>query len=73
MVLSHPPFVEDYVVLPTRHGIRTESRLAGKDISHKLSRNDVSASRWCSATWVNILVEKHAWLSAGHMLARSLR
>ena len=24
-----------------------------------------SLSRWCYATWVNLLVEKHAWLSAG--------
>ena len=45
--------------------IRAESRLAGKDISYKLSQNDVIASRWCSITWINILVEKHAWLSAG--------
>ena len=23
--------------------------------------------RWCSATWIDLLVEKHAWLSAGLM------
>ena len=64
MVLSQP-YMEDYVVLPTGHGIRSENRLAGRGLDHKKSRNDVSASRWCSATWLNLLVEKHAWLSAG--------
>ena len=64
MVLSHP-YMEDYVVLPTRHGIRSENRLTARDLDHKKSRNDMSASRRCSATWINVLVEKSAWLSAG--------
>ena len=59
MVTSHP-HVEDYVVLPTRLAVRAESSLAGRDISYKLSWNDRTASRWCSATWINALVEKHA-------------
>ena len=58
-------YMEDYVVLPTRPVIRAENRLAGKDINYKLSWDDRIASRWCSATWINVLVEKHAWLSAG--------
>ena len=63
MVLSRA-YMEECVVLPTRPAIRSETRLAGKDISCKLSRNDMSASRWCSATRISILVQKHAWISA---------
>ena len=29
------------------------------------SQDDKPLSRWCFATWVNLLVERHAWLSAG--------
>ena len=55
MVLSHP-----YM---TWH--QTENHLAGRDLSNRRSQSGASASRWCSATWINILVEKHAWLSTG--------
>ena len=64
MVLSHP-YMEDSVVLPTRNGIRSENRLAERDLSCKKSHNDVIASRWCSATWINLLVNKHACFPAG--------
>ena len=64
MVMSRP-YMEEYVVLPTRAAVRAESRLAERDMGYKLSWNDKTASRWCSATWINILVEKLAWLSAG--------
>ena len=30
-----------------------------------LPQDDKSLSRWCYATWIHLLVEKHAWLSAG--------
>ena len=58
MVLSHP-YMEDYVVFSARHGIRSETHLAERDQRYQKSHNDVSA------TWINLLVEKHAWLSAG--------
>ena len=35
LVLSHP-YMEDYVVLPTRHGIRSENRLAGPKLEEVL-------------------------------------
>ena len=31
----------------------------------KKSQDDPTLPRWRSATWINLLVEKHAWLSAG--------
>ena len=64
MVMSHP-YMEDYVVLPTTPTIRIYDRMIDHDISYKLSHNDQAISRWDSATWINILMEKHAWLSAG--------
>ena len=39
MVLSQP-YMEDYVVLPTRSGVRTESRLAEWDLNHKKARDN---------------------------------
>ena len=38
MVLSHP-YMKDYVVLPTRSSVRTESRLVDRDINHKKVRD----------------------------------
>ena len=64
VVLSHPS-MEDYVTLPTRAAVRTENRLTTKEIKFKMLREDQSLSKWCAARWTNILVEKHAWLSAG--------
>ena len=65
MVLSHP-YMEYYVLLPTRSGVRTESRLADRDINHKKVGENCTLSRWCAGRWIDLLVEKHAWLSAGH-------
>ena len=64
MVLSHP-YMGNYVALPTRSGIKSETRMAGRDLNMKKSQDDPSLSRWRSATWINVLVEKHAWLSTG--------
>ena len=52
-------------MLPTRPAIRIDERMVGHDISYKLNRDDQTRSRWCSATWISTLMEKHAWLSAG--------
>ena len=52
-------------MLPTRPAIRAEDRVVDHDISHKIAHADSNASRWCAATWIDILIEKHAWLSAG--------
>ena len=71
MVLSRQ-YMEDYVVLPIRSGIRPEVRLAGRDLDMKASQDNKSLSRWCYATWVNLLVGKHAWLSVGLLATRSL-
>ena len=60
------PYMEDYVVLPTRSAIlESDDRNIDHDISYKVAHEDLTASRWCAATWINILIEKHAWLSAG--------
>ena len=64
MVTSRP-YVEDYAVLPTRPAIRTDDRNIDHDISHKLAHEDLAASRWRAATRTNVLIERHAWLSAG--------
>ena len=49
MVLSHP-YMEDYLALPTRSGIRSETRLVGRDPNLKKSQDDQTLSRRCSAT-----------------------
>ena len=64
MVMSHP-YMEDYVMLPTRPAIRIDERMVGHDITYELNHEDQTRSRWCSATWLNTFMEKHAWLSAG--------
>ena len=46
---------------------RSEVRLAGKEIDVKKSQDDISLSRWYYATWVNRLVETHAWPSAARL------
>ena len=64
MVLSHP-CLEDYVALPTRRGIRIPVKQSVTEIDHKAVHQDVTISRRCAARWINVLVEKHAWLSTG--------
>ena len=63
IVLRHP-YHEDYVVLPTR----TNMRVDNKSIAQERSRpqpDDASLSRWSPSQWLNTLLEKHAWFSAG--------
>ena len=45
--------------------VRADDRDIDHDISCKLAHEDLTASRWCAATWINVLIEKHAWLPAG--------
>ena len=63
IVMSHP-YLENCVVLPTRSTIRTDSRNMESDIGFRITREDTSASRWSASTWINVLLEKHAWISA---------
>ena len=35
------------------------------EVNYKLVRDDRSTTRWCAAIWISILIEEHAWLSAG--------
>ena len=64
IVMTHPCH-EDYVVLPTTSTIRIDSKNIECDIEYRVLREDTSASRWSASTWVNLLLEKHAWWSAG--------
>ena len=52
-------------MLPTRSTIRTDSRNIERDIGFRMLHEDSSASRWSASTWINVLLEKHAWISAG--------
>ena len=64
IVLRHP-YHEDYVVLPTRHTLRPDKKNIERDVVYRLQRDDTSLSRWSPTSWLNILLEKQAWLSAG--------
>ena len=65
MVLRHP-YHEDYVVLPTRNTTRTDYKSSiAREVMYRSQPDDSSLSRWSPASWLNILLEKHAWLSAG--------
>ena len=65
------PYLEDHVVLPTRTGwvtrstIRTDTRNVERDRGFKIINEDICASRWSAPTWINVPLEKHAWISAG--------
>ena len=48
MVTSHP-YMEDYVVLPTRSAIRSDDRSTDHDISKKVAHEDSTVSRWRTA------------------------
>ena len=45
--------------------IRTDTMNIERDIEYRQIYEDTSASRWSPFTWVNLLLEKHAWISAG--------
>ena len=54
MVMSHP-YMEDYVVLPPRSAIRAEDRMVDHEINDNLRHEDKPMTRWCAATWVNMI------------------
>ena len=64
IVLRHP-YHEDCVVFPTKPSLRPDNKNIERDIANRLLRDDTSLSRWSPAMWLNFLLEKHAWLSAG--------
>ena len=63
MVLKYP-YHEDLVVLPTRPNLRMDTRSIARDASYR-SQLGESLMRWSPSLWINTLLEKHAWLSAG--------
>ena len=63
MVLKHP-YHEDLVVLPTRPNLRMDTKSITRDVSFRPQVGE-SPMKWCASLWVNTLLEKHAWLSAG--------
>ena len=64
IALRHP-YHEDCVVLPTRNTARPDNKNIERDVASRLQRDDISLCRWSPAAWLNLLLEKHAWLSAG--------
>ena len=56
---------EDCVVRPARNTARADNKNIERDVATGLQRDDTSLSRWSPASWLNLLLEKHAWLSAG--------
>ena len=63
IVLQHP-YHEDLVVLPTRPNLRIDSKSVAREASYR-SQSGESLTRWSPSLWLNTLLEKHAWLSAG--------
>ena len=64
IVLRHP-YHEDYVALPTRNTTRPDTKSIEREVEYRTCQDDTSLSRWGPASWLNLLLEKHAWLSAG--------
>ena len=64
MVLRHP-YHEDCGVLPTRTTMRVDDKSIAQEARCRTQPDDTSLSRWSPASWLNTLLEKHAWLSAG--------
>ena len=58
-MLRHP-YHEDGVVLPTRNTTRPDSKNIERDVATRVLRDDTSLSRWSPASWLNLLLEKHA-------------
>ena len=72
-VMSHPYF-EDHVVLPTRSTIRMDNRNVERDRGFKVPNEEATTSRWSAPTWVNVFLERHAWISSRLSVeARSIR
>ena len=63
IVLKYP-YHEDLVVLPTRPNLRMDTKSITRDASYR-SQSGESLMRWSPSLWINTLLEKHAWLSAG--------
>ena len=64
IVLKHP-YYEDYVVLPTRPNIRVDNKSVAQEARSRPQSDEASLSRWSPSSWLNTLLEKHAWFSAG--------
>ena len=64
IVLRHP-YHKDYVVLPMRSSIRVDSKTVAQEARSRSQPDDTSLSRWSPSSWVNTLLEKHAWFSEG--------
>ena len=47
------------MVLPTRNATRPDNKNIERDVANRVLRDDTTLSR------LNLLLEKHAWLSAG--------
>ena len=60
IVLKHP-YHEDYVVLPTRSNIRVDNKSIAQEARSRSQPDDTSLSRWSPSSWLNTLLEKHAW------------
>ena len=69
MVLRHP-YHEDCVVLPTRTTAQPDYKSIAREVVCRTQSDDSSLSRWSPASWLNTLLEKHAWLSAGLVLVQ---
>ena len=64
IVLRHP-YHEDLVALPTRPNLRVDSKSIAREATYRSQSANSSLSRWSPSLWLNTLLEKHAWLSAG--------
>ena len=64
IVLKHP-YHEDYVVLPTRSSIRVDNKSVAQEARSRPQSDEASLTRWSPSSWLNTLLEKHAWFSAG--------
>ena len=65
MVLKHP-YHEDLVILPTRPNLRLDTKSVSRDARLSSGSQHAEApSKWSASLWINTLLEKHAWLSAG--------
>ena len=63
MVLKYP-YHEDLVFLPTRPNLRMDTKSIARDNAYRPQTGE-SLMRWSASLWINTLLEKHAWLSAG--------
>ena len=53
------------MVLPTRTATRPDTKSIEREVGFWTQRDDTSLSRWSPASWLNLVLEKQAWLSAG--------